>query len=194
MGGLITEKAIANRRSERSFSGKGISVAELSHILYYTCGITDKRNGLRAAPSAGATYPIEVYPVVNNVKDLTAGIYHYLVVDHQLEIVREGDFRQVMVHAAVGQSFLAEANVVLVLSAISQRTRQHYGERSKSYISLEAGHIAQNTCLISTSMGLGSCVVGAFDDTAFNRLLGVDSRNESVLYLVAAGKTRQGVL
>ena len=182
------EKAIAGRRSERRFSGKQMSAAELSHILYYACGITDRRDGLRAAPSAGATYPIEVYPVINNIEGLTRGVYHYAVVDHQLEVVREGDFRRDTVRAAVGQSFLAEANAVLVLSAIFYRTQRRYGERGDRYILFEAGHIAQNACLTATSMGLGSCVVGAFDDTAFNRLVGADGKNESVLYLVAVGK------
>lgn len=188
VGGAGMEKAIASRRSERRFSVKQMSVAELSHILYYTCGITDRRDGFRAAPSAGATYPIEVYPVINNVEDLTTGIYHYAVVDHQLEVVHEGDFRRDIVRAAVGQSFLAEANAVLVLSAIFYRTQRRYGERGDRYILFEAGHIAQNACLIATSMGLGSCVVGAFDDIAFNRLVGADGKNESVLYLVAVGK------
>ncbi|UCG82432.1 MAG: SagB/ThcOx family dehydrogenase [Dehalococcoidia bacterium] len=186
--GVALEKAIASRRSERRFSGKKMSVVELSHILYYTCGITDRRDGLRAAPSAGATYPIEVYPVISNVEDLTIGVYHYAVADHQLEVVKEGDFRRDMVRAAVGQSFLREANAVLVLSAIFYRTQRRYGERGNRYILIEAGHIAQNACLIACSMGLGSCVVGAFDDTAFNRLVGADGKNESVLYLVAVGR------
>jgi len=186
--GLYTEKAITSRRSERRFSGKRMSSAQLAHILYYTCGITDRRDGFRAAPSAGATFPIEVYPVLNNVEGLTTGIYHYLIPDHQLESVREGDFRQEMVQAAAGQGFLAEANAVLVLSAIFHRTQRRYGERGERYIYFEAGHIAQNACLISTSMSLGSCTIGAFDDRAFNRLLGVNGKNESVLYLVAVGK------
>jgi len=188
IGGASLERAISGRRSERRFSGEKMSVAELSHILYYACGITDRRDGMRAAPSAGATYPIEVYPIINNVDDLGTGIYHYAVGEHQLEAVREGDFRRDMVRAAAGQSFLGEANAVLVLSAIFYRTQRRYGERGDRYILFEAGHIAQNACLIATSMGLGSCVVGAFDDAAFNRLIAADGKKESVLYLIAVGK------
>jgi len=186
--GLSVEKAIAKRRSERSFSGKTMSLAELSHILYYSSGITDKRTGLRAAPSAGATYPIEVYPVTNNVEGLTRGIYHYLVASHELELVREGDFRHEMALAALGERMLIEANVVLVLSAIFQRTQRQYRERAQRYILFEAGHIAQNTCLVATSLGLGACAIGAFYDMDFNHVVGVDGREESVLYLVAVGK------
>ena len=186
--GLSVEKAIAKRRSERSFSGKTMSLAELSHILYYSSGITDKRTGLRAAPSAGAAYPIEVYPVISNVEDLTRGIYRYIVASHELELVREGDFRQEMAQAARGERMIMRANVVLVLSAIFHRTQRRYRERAQRYILFEAGHIAQNTYLVATSMGLGACAIGAFYDEDFNRLLGVDGREESVLYLVAVGK------
>ena len=163
-------------------------MAELSHILYYSSGITDKRTGLRAAPSAGATYPIEVYPVISNVEDLTRGIYCYIVASHELELVREGDFRQEMAQAALGERMIMRANIVLVLSAIFHRTQQRYRERAQRYILFEAGHIAQNTYLVATSMGLGACAIGAFYDEDFNRLLGVDGREESVLYLVAVGK------
>ena len=186
--GLSVENAIAKRRSKRSFSGMPMSLAELSHILYYSSGVTDKRAGLRAAPSAGATYPIEVYTVANNVEGLTRGIYRYLVTSHELELVREGDFRHEMALAALGERMLVEANVVLVLSAIFQRTQRRYRERGQRYILLEAGHIAQNTCLVATSMGLGTCAIGAFHDTDFNHVVGVDGREESVLYLVAVGK------
>ena len=186
--GLSIEKAIAKRRSERSFSGKIMSLAELSHILYYSSGITDKRIGFRAAPSAGATYPIEVYPVTNNVEGLTKGIHRYLVDSHELELIREGDFRQDMARAALGEQMIMQANVILVLSAIFQRTQRIYRERGRRYILFEAGHIAQNTYLVAASMGLGACAIGAFYDEDFNRLLGLDGREESVLYLVAVGK------
>ncbi len=186
--GLSVEKAIARRRSLRDFTGTGMSLAELSHILYYSSGITDEHEGLRAAPSAGATYPIEVYAIANNVESLTKGIYHYLIQSHELELLREGDFRNEMSRAALGERMFRQANVILVLSAVFQRTQRRYRERAQRYIFFEAGHIAQNTYIVATSMGLGACAIGAFYDDEFNHLLGLDGRNESVLYLLAVGK------
>ena len=186
--GLTVEKAIANRRSQRDFRGETISLAELSHLLYYSSGVTDKRQGLRAAPSAGATYPIEVCAVVNNVEGLAKGIYHYLIASHELELVREGDFRNEMSRAALGERMFKQANIIFALSAIFQRTQLRYRERAQRYILFEAGHIAQNTYLLATSMKLGACAIGAFHDDEFNRLLGLDGKNESVLYLIALGK------
>jgi SagB-type dehydrogenase family enzyme len=186
--GLTVEKAIANRRSQRDFTGEIMSLAELAHLLYYSSGITDKRQGLRAAPSAGATYPIEVYAIANNVEGLARGTYHYLISSHELELLREGDFRNEMSRAALQERMFKQANVIVALSAVFQRTQQHYRERAQRYICFEAGHIAQNTYLIATSMGLGACAIGAFYDDEFNRLLGLDGKNESVLYLLAVGK------
>jgi SagB-type dehydrogenase family enzyme len=186
--GLSVEKAIEKRRSERDFSSQTISLLEFSSLLYYADGITEKRYGLRAAPSAGALYPIEIYPIVNNVEGLARGIYHYSVVDHSLELIQEGDFRQEMMQHALDQEMMAQASVVLVLTAVFHRTEWRYRERGRRYILLEAGHIAQNIHLIAVSMGLGSCAVGAFSDDEYNRMLGVDGKKESVIYLIPVGK------
>jgi SagB-type dehydrogenase family enzyme len=186
--GLSVEKAIANRRSQRDFTGETMSLPELSHLLRYSSGLTDKRQGSRAAPSAGATYPIEVYAIANNIEGLARGIYHYLIPSHELELLREGDFRNEMSRAALQEIMFKQANVIIALSAVFQRTQQRYRERAQRYICFEAGHIAQNTYLIATSMGLGACAIGAFYDNEFNRLLGLDGKNESVLYLLAVGK------
>ncbi|MFC1926313.1 SagB/ThcOx family dehydrogenase [Chloroflexota bacterium] len=187
-GNLSLEQAIEQRRSLRRFSGESISQEDLSYILFYSNGVTDRRHGRRAAPSAGATYPIEVYTVVNNIDGLDRGIYHYSLPDHALELVREGDFRQEMVQASMGQKMMAQASVVLMMTAIIRRTERIYGERASRYVVLDAGHIAQNTYLMAASMGLGACAVGAFYDDDFNRLLGVNGKSESVLYMMAVGR------
>jgi SagB-type dehydrogenase family enzyme len=188
--GLSLVEAIENRRSERRFTGEPISPLELSQLLYYAHGITDSSERLRAAPSAGALYPIEIYPVVNSVEGLDGGIYRYSPQGHSLLLIREGDFRREMARYALGQDMLARASVVFLLSAVFGRSEWRYGERAYRYILLEAGHISQNIYLIATSLGLGACAVGAFSDDEFNRMLGVDGRKEGVLYLMAVGKLR----
>lgn len=165
-----------------------MSLDELSRLLQYSAGVTDRRTGSRAAPSAGATYPIETYAVVNNVESVRAGIYHYLVPSHELDLVREGHVQREMSNAALGERMLLEANVVLVLSAVYKRTERRYRERAKRYIHFEAGHIAQNVYLVATAMGLGTCAVGAFYDEDMNNVLGLDGQEESVLYLLPVGE------
>lgn len=184
---MSLEEAVRARRSVRSYAETPLTLADLGRLLSAAQGITEPRGELRAAPSAGALYPIEVYPVAHRVADLESGVYHYAVATHELELLEQGDLRASLSNAGLGQGFLGQANVCFVLTAIFQRTRWKYRERTYRYVLLEAGHIAQNLCLAATAMGLGSCPVGAFLDDDLNALIGLDGRDEAALYIVAAG-------
>jgi SagB-type dehydrogenase family enzyme len=187
--GLHTEDAIRRRRSVRDYSGQLMTLEQLSRLLHLTAGITAERWGhaLRAAPSAGALYPIEIYPLVHRVESLQRGLYHYNVRDHALELLNPGDLRGEIARHGLMQEFLGQANLVLVLTAVFQRLRWKYQERTYRYALLEAGHLGQNAYLAATSMGMGACAVGAFLDEGLNTMLGVDGQDEAVLYLLSIG-------
>jgi SagB-type dehydrogenase family enzyme len=187
--GLTVEEAIQKRRSIRNYSKQPISKAQLSQLLFAAQGLTGKMygKGLRSAPSAGALYPFEIYAVVNNVQDLSQGIYHYAVLDHALERVKAGDFRSKITDAGLEQEMLGDAAVTIVLSAIFDRVRHKYGERGYRYVYMEAGHISQNIYLQAVSLGLGSVCAGAFTDEKVNQLIDVDGRKEAAIYLHAVG-------
>ncbi len=187
--GRSLDETIEKRRSIRDYSAEPMRLEELSRLLHAAQGITDQRRGFRAAPSAGALYPIETYVLVNNVVELEPGLYHYALADHTLEQLRTGDLRRAIAVAGIGQDMLGQAQVCIALSAIFQRTRWKYRERTYRYVMLEAGHIGQNLYLAATSMGLGACAVGAFLDDDLNRLLGLDGQEEAALYLMSVGKT-----
>lgn len=188
--GLFTEEAIQRRRSVRKYANQLMTLEELSRLLYNTGGINAERwgNKLRSAPSSGALYPIEVYPVIHKVEGLQAGLYHYAVEEHALELLRAEDLRGAIVRHGLMQEFLGQANLVLVFTAIFQRLRWKYQERSYRYALLEAGHLGQNVYLAATSMGMGACAVGAFLDVNLNTMLGVDGREEAAIYILSVGK------
>jgi SagB-type dehydrogenase family enzyme len=186
--GLSVEEALEMRRSVRDYAGQALSLEMLSRLLWAAQGITQERLEFRAAPSAGALYPIETYPIVHSVSDLESGIYHYAVREHALDRLQEGDFRGHVTLAGLYQGFLGQANVCFVLSAVFQRARWKYHERAYRYVLLEAGHIAQNLYLEATSMGLGACAVGAFFDGKLNDLLGLDGVDEAALYIISVGE------
>lgn len=186
--GLSLEEAIQTRRSRRDYLSGPLSLLELSRLLHAASGITSPGVGFRAAPSAGALYPIETYVVVHDVAGLEPGLYHYAVADHALETLQTGDQRGPLLVAGMGQEMLGTAQVCFILSAIFQRTRWRYRERAYRYVLLEAGHIGQNLYLAATSMGLGACAVGAFLDDHLNALLGLDGQEEAALYMVTVGK------
>jgi SagB-type dehydrogenase family enzyme len=186
--GLSVAAAIDRRRSQRTYASGQLAQDDLSRLLHAASGITDPASGFRAAPSAGALYPMETYAVIHEVVGLEAGLYHYVPARHELERLRSGDLRAAIVVAGIGQEMLAQAQLCIVLSAIFQRTRWRYHERAYRYILLEAGHIAQNIYLSGTALGLGVCAVGAFFDDDLNRLLRIDGKDEAALYILAVGR------
>ncbi|MHC4158130.1 MAG: SagB/ThcOx family dehydrogenase [Planctomycetota bacterium] len=187
--GMALEEAIKNRRSVRNYSKEPLTMAQLSQLLFAAQGVTDKTfdKALRTAPSAGALYPFEVYIVVNNVQDVPRGIYHYAVLDHAIELVKAGDFRDEITNAGLKQEMLGEAGATFVLSAIFDRVRTKYGERAYRYTYIEAGHISQNLYLQAVSLGLGSVCAGAFLDKDVNQLIDLDGIAEAAVYFHAVG-------
>lgn len=179
-GGMSIEEAIAARRSIRSFSDRALSAAEISQLLWAAQGITDTRQSLRAAPSAGATYPLEVYAVT------AERVARYIPREHALETVVSGDRRAPLAGAALGQACVRHAPLVLVFSAVNERTTRRYGDRGIMYVHMEAGHAAQNVHLQAVALGLGSVPVGAFDPKAVAQILGIPQA-ETVLYLIPVG-------
>ncbi|MEW6094927.1 MAG: SagB/ThcOx family dehydrogenase [bacterium] len=185
--GISVEEAIVKRRSKRNFLPKPISLEELSCLLHYASGITGYGR-LRAAPSAGALYPIEIYPVIHQVKDITPGIYHYSIEDHSLELLEEGDYRHKLSQHCLGQKFVAEAAVAFIMTAVFARTKWKYRNRAYRYVLIEAGHIGENIYLSATSLGLGTCAVGAFFDDQINKELNIDGIKEAAIHITVVGK------
>ena len=187
--GITLEESIEKRRSVRNYSGKLLTLSQLSQLLFSAQGITGKLydQPLRTAPSAGALYPIEIYVIANDVEGMTCGIYHYAVLNHSLELVKSGDFRKEITAAGLEQEMLGDADVTFILSAVFDRVRHKYGERGFRYAYIEAGHISQNIYLQAVSLGLGSVSVGAFLDEEINKLIGIDGRTEAVIYIHAVG-------
>jgi len=189
LSNLTLNEVLKKRRSIRNFSDKPIEKKQLSYLLWASTGISREDIGYkyRTAPSAGALYPVETYLVLNNVKDISKGIYHFSIKDHALEELKTGDFGSNISHAALDQDMCKYASVVIIWTAIFNRSKWKYGERAYRYIYLDAGHIAENLAIASTSLGLGSCQIAALFDDEVNELIGVDGKKESVIYMSVVG-------
>ena len=189
-GGMSLWQALAERRSVRSYGGEPATLGELARLLWAGQGITHHEGeyALRAAPSAGALYPIETYVIAHRVEGLAPGLYHYRVRTHALESLRAGDLRVPVARAALNQRIAHDADLVFVWTAVFPRSKWKYGQRAYRYIYLDAGHIAENVALAATALGLGSCHIAALYDEEANALLGVDGDQESVIYMAAVGR------
>lgn len=179
-GGESLAEALAERRSVRSFADETLTTSQLGQLLWAAQGITSPQ-GYRAAPSAGALYPLEVYVVT------ASGVYHYEPDGHLLAVRSEGDRRQALYAAALRQEPVREAPAVFVVTAVYARTATKYGaERSPRYVHLEAGHAAQNLLLQAVALELGAVPIGAFQDQEVQEALGLPADREP-LYLIPVG-------
>ena len=185
-GQISVEEAIKNRKSVRSFKKEPLSIEEISQLLWAAQGITHTLRGFsfRAAPSAGALYPLEVYTV------LKQGIYHYIPSGHKLVLVKEGDFRKKLANAGLSQSAIHSAPLDIVITAIYARTMIKYGERGTRYVHIEAGHVAENLQLQAVALGLSSVPIGAFYDEKVKNVIGCTDE-EVPLYIIPIGKPRE---
>ena len=179
-GTLTLEEALAKRRSVREFSDTPLTLAELGQLLWAAQGMTHPA-GLRAAPSAGALYPLEVYAVTRQAA------YHYLPRGHQMTMHVQGDVRSALHAAALRQDPVLKAPAVIIIAAVYARTAQKYGEeRSPRYVHLEAGHAAQNVLLHAVALNLGAVPIGAFEDNRVKQVLALPS-DQQPLYLIPVG-------
>ncbi|MET0553030.1 MAG: SagB/ThcOx family dehydrogenase [Vicinamibacteria bacterium] len=189
------EEIILGRRSTRDFGGGPLRLDQLSRLLGGSYGIVDRkpldRTGrvqpLRPVPSGGALYPLEIYPLVVAGQDLEPGVYHYDVPGHGLELLRpRADVAAFLEEIGVPDNVRGFA-AVFVLTAVFERTLFKYSDRGYRFVLLDAGHVAQNLCLLASACGLGAVCLGGFYDDEVNALVGADGVDESAVYMVAVG-------
>jgi len=180
-GEMTLEKAVAQRRSMRDYLPEPLTLVEISQLCWSAQGQRTQR--FRTVPSAGATYPLELFVVSSD------GLFHYLPDKHALEELITDDLRSELAAAAWGQEFIEQAAVTFVLAAEFARTTGQYGERGIRYVYMEAGHAAQNIHLQAEALGLGSVAVGAFDDDAVGKVLSLPEHLEAI-YMVVVGRCR----
>ena len=186
---MSLDKTLRQRKSIRDYQDRPISKGQLAYLLWASIGIQRVEDGyeFRTAPSAGALYPIETYVVVNNVKSLEPGVYHYAIRSHQLEQLQQRDLSQQIAAAALGQEMCATAAAVFIWTAVFERCKWKYGQRAYRYIYLDAGHIAENLALAAVSLNLGSCEIGALYDDHVNAIIGINGTEESTICMAATG-------
>lgn len=196
-GNVSLEETIARRRAVRKYREDPLSLPQLSQILWSAQGITGSR-GFRAVPSAGATYPLEIFVVVGrqaviareprqSTRELQAGIYHYEVDSHSLILHKAGDLRPDLARATLDQQFIIHAPVTIVMCALYHRTSEIYGRRGERYIHIEVGHAGENVHLQAVALGLATVGVGAFRDEEVREVLGLEEQIRP-LYIMPVGK------
>jgi SagB-type dehydrogenase family enzyme len=179
-GAISLEQAIWKRRSMRAFRPDPLPVATIGQLLWAGQGVTSP-DGKRAAPSAGALYPLELYAV-------TPGeVMHYLPDGHRVQTRVVSDLRPALSADAVGQSSVAAAPVVIVVAAVPSRTTPRYGSQAEEFIQIEVGHAAENILLQAAALGLAAVPVGSLNPSGAAATLALPA-DQTVLYLIPVGR------
>lgn len=186
-------EAILNRSSALSLAPASITLQNLAALLQYSYGITRPNvpaafpRQFRAVPSAGGLYPLEVFFHNTSVEDIGQGLFHYHPTENAVRLLIKGNHTDRLA-TAMAQSELANgASLVVFLTAVFERSVVKYGERGYRFTLLEAGHVAQNLCLLSSAMGLGCVTIGGFVDRIIDDFLGLDGLTQSTIYVIAIG-------
>ncbi len=195
LSALPTLEAIAGGGA--AADGATLDEAALGRILFCAGGLTrHKRVGeedyhFRAAPSAGALYPIEIYVAGGEIEGMDAGLYHFSPADLKLRGLRRGDWRAAIAAGCATGDVVREAQAVLILSAIFWRSTWKYRARAYRYCFWDAGTILANVLAAVAAEGLEAEVLTAFVDEELERLVGIDGEREGGICLVAIGKSSQ---
>jgi len=165
-GDMSVEEAIKARRTVRRYNPKGITPRQLSNLCWAGQGVTGANGIYRAAPSAGALYPIFLHVAVGpkSVEGVDEGCYLYHPANHSLELVKKGDIRRKLADAALQQMWLSHAEIMFLIASDFKKITPKYGRRGVKYAHYEAGMVAENILTQAVALGLGAGTVGAFDD------------------------------
>ena len=179
--GLVSlEEALAKRRSVRLFAGEALKREQLSQLAWAGQGITEPRGGLRTAPSAGAIYPIVLYFANEE------GLFIYLPEQHSLEQVVEQDVRSDLAATSSTPESIANAACDIIVAGSARKLMAQFRDKARTFMLLEAGHIAQNIQLQAVCLDLGSVPVGEFDEKSVNRICRLP-RNLEPIYIICVG-------
>ncbi|MFX0138235.1 MAG: SagB/ThcOx family dehydrogenase [Candidatus Hodarchaeota archaeon] len=180
-GSKSLEECIYERESVRRYKDNIIEIEKISQLLWATQG---KKGEKRTVPSAGATYPLEIYV---NLRD--KGFFNYDVRKHTLKLIIEEDLSNKLARASWDQNFIAEAYMNIIICAIFSRTTWRYGQRGVRYVFIEVGHCAQNIHLEAVALGLASVPIGAYEDDEVRKVLNLPKKTEP-LYIIPIGYPR----
>jgi SagB-type dehydrogenase family enzyme len=170
-----------------------LDLANLTRILFCADGLTRRQRiggedyHFRAAASAGALYPVEIYLAAGEVEGLEPGLYHYSPADLKLRGLRRGDWRGLIARAAAIRPSITEARAVLVMSAIFWRSAWKYRARAFRYCFWDTGTILANLLAATNAEGIKTEVITAFEDARIETLIGAEGDREGVMCIVALG-------
>ena len=173
-----------------------LTLEKLTSLLYHSAAVIRRRQlsdgevHYRAAASAGALYPTEIYVVCGDLEGLRAGVYHFNPRDCTLARLRNGDLRR-WVASAVGDH--AAYPATLVFTTVFWRSAWKYRERGYRYCYWDLGTVGANLLATANAEAVPMKLHFGFVDRMLTGYFGIDGVAEAPS-LVASVGTPDGML
>lgn len=195
---ISLEQALRERATARSIAPRRLSLDEVATVLHYAYGVTRDNAGtvfprpFRMVPSGGGLYPLELYFHSVNIDGLKPGLYHFNPVQRCVRLLREGDDSRRLSEAMVQGQLALDSSLLLFVTAVFERSTFKYADRGYRFALIEAGHVAQNTSLAASALGLGTVVIGGYFDREIDKILELDGLCQSTIYMIGLGLETRG--
>ena len=195
IGNISLLDAVNNRKSKRKFTDESLTLEELSLLLWVTQGVRKISGGgkliRKTVPSGGSRHPFETYLCINRVDGVEPGLYRYLPFEHKLCFLKtDPDLSEKINTACDKQSFVGKGAVVFIWTAVPYRSEWCYSFVAHKMIAIEAGHVCQNLYLSCEAIGAGTCAIGDYNNKKIDTIIGVDGKDEFVIYIAPVGKVK----
>lgn len=183
---------LQERKSTRIYKKESLTLQQLAFLLWSTQGVKAIKGNnyatLRPVPSAGARHAFETYLAVFNVEGLEKGIYHYLPMEHSLELVSQvSDFESTVTKCLCDQKWAGKSAAVFFYSVVPYRSEWRYSTDAHKVMLIDVGHVVQNLYLSCHAIGCGTCAIAAYDQTEADKLMQLDGDNEFIIYAAPVG-------
>jgi SagB-type dehydrogenase family enzyme len=192
-GKTSVEAAMVAKKSVREYQKQPLTLQQVGQLLWAANG-NIPQDAISSATtktitSAGGIYPLDVFLVVgpNTVGDLPQGAYQYIARTHGLKLHAPGDLRGLLAYASFGQTWMAQAPALIVITGKVDESAARYRDRAFRYVCAEAGSADQNLYLQSESLGLRMATVGAFEDAHVNGVLKLTNKHTPI-FIIPVGK------
>lgn len=162
---------LPNLSSKRNMSlSKPIHKEQLLNVLHNSYRFENNKN--LKSPSAGGIYPLELYVIIQNVKGIEKGVYHYNRENVSLNYIN--DFFDISMLNVPNNNFTENVGCMVFFVCNIKNLLNKYGARAYRYCLIECGHVGQNISIVSDKLNVKSCAIGGFYDAKVKNYLNLN--------------------
>ena len=202
---------VLTRLRRKAFSSQSLTEEQFAQVNHLAYGLLTRRLNLdwngenkpghpfyhslysRGTPSGGGMYPTEMYWVEGANSQFVPGVYHYQSAHHSLDRLYAGNLLPHL-SGLVNEPSLASSSRLLVLSLRFWKNSFKYHNFSYHVITMDVGALLASLRLLAASMGVDLPIIYWYPDTQVDKLLGLNTVDESSFAIMPIPSSQTGVL